>query len=258
MTRTRLFVRHALLLPMVFATAALLGQERPVPPGPARPAAGPKAYGVKDYTVTTVPAIAFYPETNSGGGSAYYTSGSKGRYGDTNVTTQFWAPIDLPAGIEIDFIGLNSNTDVPNAFTAQILGRYSNGILSTPIATVSSTVHGWNTDFNASAANVLWSGQEGGTLLLNVQQSAYVNPEYFGWVEIWWKRLVSPPPVSPTFGDVPPSDFGFQYIEALVASGVTGGCGGGNYCPDSPVTRRQMAIFLAKALGLHWPGVSNP
>jgi hypothetical protein len=48
------------------------------------------------------------------------------------------------------------------------------------------------------------------------------------------------------------SDFGFQYIEALAASGITGGCGGGNFCPDSPVTRRQMAIFVAKALGLSY------
>jgi hypothetical protein len=36
----------------------------------------------------------------------------------------------------------------------------------------------------------------------------------------------------------------------LAASGITGGCGGGNFCPDNPVTRRQMAIFLSKALGL--------
>jgi S-layer homology domain len=64
---------------------------------------------------------------------------------------------------------------------------------------------------------------------------------------------VSPAPGSPTFNDVPVSDPAFQYIEALVASGVTAGCGGGNYCPDSPLTRRQMAVFLAKALGLQWP-----
>jgi hypothetical protein len=56
-----------------------------------------------------------------------------------------------------------------------------------------------------------------------------------------------------SFNDVPTSDFGFQYIEALAASGITGGCGGGNYCPDQPVNRRQMAIFIAKALGLNWP-----
>ena len=30
--------------------------------------------------------------------------------------------------------------------------------------------------------------------------------------------------------------------------GVTGGCGGGDYCPDAPVTRAQMAVFLLKTL----------
>ncbi len=63
---------------------------------------------------------------------------------------------------------------------------------------------------------------------------------------------VSPSPGAATFPDVPTTDFGFQYVEALVQSGITGGCGGGLYCPDSPVTRRQMAIFIAKALGLQW------
>ena len=63
---------------------------------------------------------------------------------------------------------------------------------------------------------------------------------------------VSPAPGTPTFGDVPPSDPAFQFIEALVASSITAGCAGGNYCPDAPLTRRQMAVFLAKALGLQW------
>jgi S-layer family protein len=67
-----------------------------------------------------------------------------------------------------------------------------------------------------------------------------------------WRRNVSPAPANATFNDVPTSDGGFQFIEALVASGITAGCGGGNYCPDAPLTRRQMAVFLAKALGLHW------
>jgi len=29
---------------------------------------------------------------------------------------------------------------------------------------------------------------------------------------------------------------------------VTAGCGGGLYCPDNPVTREQMAVFLLKSL----------
>lgn len=28
---------------------------------------------------------------------------------------------------------------------------------------------------------------------------------------------------------------------------------GGDYCPDAPITRGQMAAFFAKTLGLHWP-----
>lgn len=74
-----------------------------------------------------------------------------------------------------------------------------------------------------------------------------------GGVRIIWHRQVSPPPDAATFLDVPASDPGFQFIEALVASGITAGCGGGNYCPDATLTRRQMAVFLSKGLGLHWP-----
>jgi hypothetical protein len=69
---------------------------------------------------------------------------------------------------------------------------------------------------------------------------------------IAWHRSVSPAPGTATFADVPVSDGAFQYIEALVASGITAGCGGGNFCPDATLTRRQMAVFLSKALGLHW------
>ncbi len=72
-------------------------------------------------------------------------------------------------------------------------------------------------------------------------------------VQVVWTRQVSPAPVTASFADVPTSHPFFQYVEALVKSGVTGGCGSGNYCPDSPLTRGQMATFLAKALGLQWP-----
>ena len=74
-----------------------------------------------------------------------------------------------------------------------------------------------------------------------------------GGVRLTWERPVSPPPPTPTFGDVPASDPAFSHVEALSASGITAGCAGGNFCPNATLTRRQMAVFLAKALGLHWP-----
>ena len=71
-------------------------------------------------------------------------------------------------------------------------------------------------------------------------------------VRIYYHLVVSDPPVKSTFNDVPVDHPFFQYIEALAASGVTGGCGNNNYCPDQALTRGQMAVFLAKALGLYF------
>jgi IPT/TIG domain/S-layer homology domain len=56
-----------------------------------------------------------------------------------------------------------------------------------------------------------------------------------------------PPPCTGVFPDVPCSSTFAPWIEALYASGITGGCGGGNYCPTNPVTRQQMAAFLLKS-----------
>ncbi len=48
------------------------------------------------------------------------------------------------------------------------------------------------------------------------------------------------------FADVVPADPFAPYIEKLFRNGITGGCGGGNYCPGNAVTRAQMAVFLLK------------
>ena len=49
------------------------------------------------------------------------------------------------------------------------------------------------------------------------------------------------------FNDVPASSPFCAFIEELSRRGITGGCGGGNFCPGDPVTRQQMAVFLVKA-----------
>ena len=89
--------------------------------------------------------------------------------------------------------------------------------------------------------------------ILVVQNTTYDGQTLLGAVRVRYRLQVSPAPAIATFNDVPSSDPAFQFIEALAASGVTAGCGGGNYCPDAPLTRRQMAVFLAKLVGLHWP-----
>lgn len=88
--------------------------------------------------------------------------------------------------------------------------------------------------------------------IVTAQNASFDETTSIGAIRVFYQLQVSPAPATATFNDVPTSDPGFQYIEALVASGITAGCGAGNYCPDATLTRRQMAVFLAKALGLHW------
>jgi hypothetical protein len=59
----------------------------------------------------------------------------------------------------------------------------------------------------------------------------------------------APPAVGPGsgFNDVPPDYWAAAWIKQLAAEGITAGCGGGNFCPEQPVTRAQMAVFLLRS-----------
>ena len=57
----------------------------------------------------------------------------------------------------------------------------------------------------------------------------------------------TPPPCAGVFPDVPCASGFAPWIEAMAAEGITSGCGDGNFCPQNPVRRDQMAVFLLKA-----------
>ena len=67
-----------------------------------------------------------------------------------------------------------------------------------------------------------------------------------------------PPPVGGNtgFADVSPSYWAAAWIKQLAAEGITSGCGGGNYCPNTQVTRAEMAKFLLAAK--HGVGYNPP
>jgi hypothetical protein len=73
-------------------------------------------------------------------------------------------------------------------------------------------------------------------------------------VRLYYTLQVSPAPATATFDDVSTGHPFFAFIEALSAAGITAGCSASPplYCPDAPLTRGQMAVFLSRALGLHW------
>jgi hypothetical protein len=59
-----------------------------------------------------------------------------------------------------------------------------------------------------------------------------------------------------TFSDVTPANPFYDFIETIARNAITSGCGSGKYCPDSGVTRAQMAVFLLKAK--HGSGYTPP
>jgi len=112
-------------------------------------------------------------------------------------------------------------------------GYFSSNILITPSLT-------FDTSQNTYAIRCAIDGGTIDTRLGNFRIKTYLQ--------------ISPAPAVATFPDVSPSFWAFQYIEALAASGITTGFPDGTFRPLEPVTRAQMATFLARALGLHWPG----
>ena len=60
-----------------------------------------------------------------------------------------------------------------------------------------------------------------------------------------------PPAVAHSqFNDIPDDFWAKDWVEQLVAEGITSGCGNGNYCPNGAVTRAQMAVFLVRAFDI--------
>src|SRR5262245_41164374 len=162
----------------------------------------------------------------------------------------FMANLQVPEGAVIDYVALDVCND--NGTATPLLFGVGEGILdfadvSTTVtngcALTTSNLIGHQVGANAGTAFYFFINWMGGPMDGSVR-----------WPhgEVWWHRSVSPASATATFADVPTTDPGFRYIEALVASGITAGCGVGTYCPDATLTRRQMAVFLAKALGLYW------
>lgn len=59
-----------------------------------------------------------------------------------------------------------------------------------------------------------------------------------------------PPPATGIFDDVPVEHPFAPWIEQLYREGVTAGCGPDRFCPNDPVSRGQMAVFLSRTFGL--------
>jgi hypothetical protein len=63
-------------------------------------------------------------------------------------------------------------------------------------------------------------------------------------------KISNPSPPVPIFADVPFNNWANTWVEILYNAGITAGCATDPhmlYCPDAPVTRAQMAIFILRS-----------
>jgi S-layer family protein len=166
----------------------------------------------------------------------------------------FYAAVHIPSGVEIDFIALNYCDNSANSLMLTMYDSFGDNQFNTVGTFVAPNRVGCGYAVS-NELNYQYDANGGRLLSFYVFQTGGLDGSVsFRGAEVRYHRKVSPAPANASFpNDVPTNHPQFRFVEALAASGVTGGCGAGAFCPDTPVTRGQMAVFLAVALGLHFP-----
>jgi hypothetical protein len=239
---------------VVSATGAVVSPEASVSSRSEGLPVADNTYGTSGLTWVTLTPWDFHP-INSTTTYDYVTfpTPTFGIY-RTGGTLYFEAGLHLPEGAVVSVIELaacdtNAGFDLSANFRAALktgADASAPGSASTSgsagcqvVSSAPFTPWTVNNDTTYYAVQVTFGLETDASLVLNS-------------VRVGYKLQISPDPAGATFADVPHGHPFHRFVEALYASGITGGCGGGNYCPDAPVTRGQMAVFLAGALGLHW------
>ena len=105
--------------------------------------------------------------------------------------------------------------------------------------------------FFCQIAEAYLSGLTNGTSAVTYSPHAPVPREQMAAFIVRALGEFNPPmPLSQRFLDVPPANGFYNFIDRLAALQITQGCGGGNFCPGSAVTRGQMAAFVVRAFNL--------
>jgi len=169
----------------------------------------------------------------------------------------FYAPVRLPSGVKItklEYFGRDSIASHGNIASLRRACQTTN--VADPELDLLSPEIGSTVAFDAGN---FYASSDLVETVDNRNCAYHVGVQFVGGcsgfirlykVRIQWQRQISAAPAVATFTDVPTSHPFFQSIEAMVAAGITGGIGGGQYGPDQTLTRGQMAAFLSRALGL--------
>ncbi len=152
-----------------------------------------------------------------------------------------------------------STTSLTLVTPALAAGSANDLVVTNGDATTGTLIKGWVADFldvpggqqfhqfvTTLVSNAITAGVGGGLYgvgddTLRQQMAVFLLKAKYG-------LCYTPPSCTvQVFTDVPCSSGFAPWINELVAEGITGGCGTGIFCPQNPVRRDQMAVFLLKA-----------
>jgi hypothetical protein len=201
------------------------------------------------------PADAAWRPSSSGEINYDLSNGEEVLVRSTSSMAAFAFPLHLPGGSLLTDMTLSyRDTNTSNEPSVGLYWRCNAGSPALLAAMTPSSYSGGYRTVNFSVADHTVLPVCNYYVLAIIHRSDLTQDERIVSVRAYYKLQVAPSPTSATFpNDVPLSHPFFRFVEALAAAGVTGGCGTGSYCPDSPLTRGQMAVFLATALGMNYP-----
>jgi hypothetical protein len=176
----------------------------------------------------------------------------------TSGDNRLRAPVMLPAGALINWIEIKGCISDPSGqltMTAKLLNTniFDSGERLTQLGQVTAAPVGGCAHWGALVLPAAEVNHGLGSYFVEVTFGSNTDATRLLAVVLGYSLQVSKAPATATFADVPVGHPYHRFVEALNSAGITGGCGGGHYCPNEPVTRGQLAVFLAVALGLHFP-----
>jgi hypothetical protein len=216
------------------------------------PGIGPN-WGTTSRITKTITSLSCMPLFSS---QTYSFAGST-RY-CTSGTCTFICNVDIPTGAAITYLEIDgcdsNNTEEIRATLGRAVYNNAGGVpialehVESGLAYELGCSFWWNT-LSSPVPVDNWHNN----YFIQVTLGSNSITTTFSAIRIGYILQISPAPAEATFNDVSTSHPLFQYIEALAASGITTGYDDDTYRPSQYITRGQMAVFLSRALGLHWP-----
>jgi M6 family metalloprotease-like protein len=225
---------------------------------------------LKTYTTSGCTGILYYTGNSAAFNGAStpnsnYYNGTVSGLGVTNISAPGTTMTATVQTVVAEALNIQATKKVsegaPQAHIRVDRTNGGTGAVSVQFATADGTATA-GSDYTATAGTLNWADGDAAakyidvpiiydtipepTKTFSVTLSNPTGPAALG-TDISTVTLYDDDPATP-FADVPAGYWAINYINALYGSGITSGCGGGNFCPASPVTRDQMAVFLVKAI----------